>query len=76
MQNGDFKTARTLFQKEVNHDPYNHEFQFWLASACFRLGDMQEANKHLKLAMEYSTTRNGRALYAAKLDRLKAYLTN
>lgn len=76
MNKGDFKTARALFQKEVDHDPYNHEFQFWLAAACARLGDLQNANKHLKLAMEYSTTRNSRDLYAAKLDRLKAILTN
>jgi predicted Zn-dependent protease len=76
MEKGDFKAARELFQKEVDRDPYNHEFQFWLASAYFRLGDMQQAHKHLKLAMDYSTTRNGRELYAAKLDRLKAYLAN
>jgi Flp pilus assembly protein TadD len=76
MEHGDFKTARDLFQKEVDHDPYNHEFQFWLASANFRLGDMKQANAHLKLAMEYSTTRSGRELYAAKLDRLRAYLAN
>jgi tetratricopeptide (TPR) repeat protein len=76
MQRGDFKTARDLFLKEVDRDPYNHEFQFWLASAYFRLGEMQKAGKHLKLAMEYNPTRSGRELYAAKLDRLKAYLTN
>jgi Flp pilus assembly protein TadD len=76
MDKGDYRAARDLFQKEVQRDPYNHEFQFWLAAACFRLGDLKSTNEHLKLAMQYSTTRDGRELYAAKLDRLKAYLAN
>ncbi|HYD79028.1 MAG TPA: tetratricopeptide repeat protein [Paucimonas sp.] len=76
MQQGDFRSARDLFAKEVERDPSNHEFQFWLASAYFRLGDTERADRHMKLALENSTTRGDRELYAAKLHRLKAYLIN
>jgi len=73
LQRGDFRAARDLFAKEVERAPYNHEFQFALASAYFLLGDIKQADRYLKLALENSTTRNERELYAAKLDRLKAY---
>jgi Tfp pilus assembly protein PilF len=72
-QRGDFRAAKDLFAKEVERDPYNHEFQFQLASAYFVLGEIKQADRHLKLALENSTTRNERDLYAAKLDRLNAY---
>jgi tetratricopeptide (TPR) repeat protein len=72
MQEGDFRAARDLFAKEVNRAPYYHEFHFWLASAYAALGDIEKARKELALAMEYSTTRGERDLYAAKLDRIKA----
>jgi len=64
---GDFKTARELFAKEVNRDPYYHEFHFWLAVTDFRLGDVELARRQLELALENSTTRSDRDLYAAKL---------
>lgn len=76
MRHGDFGMARELFAKEVERDPYNAEFQFWLASAYFRLGDIKQASNHMTLALENSTTYSDRALYAAKLNRLKAYHAN
>jgi tetratricopeptide (TPR) repeat protein len=69
---GDFKTARDLFAKEVDRDPYYHEFQFWLGVANLRLGNIGEARKHLGLAVENSPTRGDRDLYAAKLEHLRA----
>jgi tetratricopeptide (TPR) repeat protein len=72
MRLGDFKTARDLFAKEVDRDPYYHEFQFWLGVANLRLGNIGEARKHLGLAVENSSTRSDRDLYAAKLEHLRS----
>lgn len=72
MREGDFQTARDMFIREVNRAPYYHEFHFWLASAYAGLGQSEKARKELALAIEYSTTRGERDLYAAKLDRIKA----
>lgn len=71
MRAGDFAAARNWFAKEVSRAPYQHEFHFWLAVADFRLGDNEEARKHLTIAMETSTKRGDRQLYAAKLGYLK-----
>jgi len=73
MRLGDFKTARDLFAKEVDRDPYYHEFQFWLGVADLRLGNLAEARKELSLAMENSTTREDRDLYAGKLERIRSH---
>lgn len=73
MRSGDFKAARDLFAAEVDRAPYNHEFQFWLAAALLRLGEIKQAGNHLELALINSTTRSDHDLYAEKLDRLKAY---
>jgi Tfp pilus assembly protein PilF len=72
MQAGDFKAARDLFAREVERDAYNHEFQFWLASAYYRLGDLVRSRKHLAIAMDFSPTRKDHDLYAAKLDRIRS----
>jgi tetratricopeptide (TPR) repeat protein len=72
MRLGDFKAARDQFTREVDRDPYYHEVQFWLGLASLRLGDLDEARKHLALAVEYSPTRGDRDLYAAKLERMRA----
>jgi Tfp pilus assembly protein PilF len=71
MKAGDYKTARDMFAKEVGRDPYYHEFHFWLAVADFRLGHVELAQKHLSLALENSTTRGDRDIYAAKLAWLR-----
>jgi thioredoxin-like negative regulator of GroEL len=73
MRLGDFKTARDQFAREVDRDPYYHEFHFWLGVANMRLGNIAEARKHLALAVENSTTRSDRDLYAAKLERIRSY---
>jgi Tfp pilus assembly protein PilF len=74
MRDGNFKAAKELFTREVNRAAYNHEFHFWLALANFRLGDIEQARKHLTIAMENSTTRSDHDLYAAKLDRIRSLL--
>jgi tetratricopeptide (TPR) repeat protein len=73
MKRQDYSTARALFAKEVNRADYYHEFHFWLALANYQLGDHEQARVHLKRAMDASTTRNDRDLYAAKLARLREH---
>jgi len=72
MKEGDFKAARHLFAEEVDRDPYYHEFHFALALADYRLGEIEPARHELALALENSTTRGDRDLYAAKLAWLRA----
>jgi tetratricopeptide (TPR) repeat protein len=73
MRAGDYKAAKLHFSREIARDPYYHEFQYWLGIACLRLGEIDQAVKHLSIAMQNSTTSNDHDLYAAKLDRVKSY---
>ena len=70
MQAHDYATARDHFIREIERDAMYHEFHFWLAAAYSALGDSIRARRHLGIALENSTTRGERDLYAAKLDRL------
>jgi tetratricopeptide (TPR) repeat protein len=72
MREHDYAAARDWFIREVNRQPYYHEFHFWLASAYVQLGEIDKARKELNLALEYSTTRNDHDIYAAKLERIKS----
>lgn len=69
---GDARTARDMFTKELARSPDYHEFHFWLAVAYLGLGEQAPARTHLALAVQNSTTRKDRDLYAAKLGRLDA----
>lgn len=69
---GDFAAARDFFAREVERDPNYHEFHFWLGTAHFLLGDLPAARRHLAIAVENSTTRGERELYAAKLGRMRS----
>ncbi len=73
MKRQDYQTARTLFAREVKRADYYHEFHFWLALANYRLGEVDEARTHLARAMETSTARGDRDLYAAKLAWLRKH---
>jgi Tfp pilus assembly protein PilF len=73
MQEKDYHKARSMFVREVQRAPYYHEFHFWLAKAAFELGDLKEADKHMRLALLNSTTRNDSAIYASKLASLRLY---
>jgi tetratricopeptide (TPR) repeat protein len=73
MRDGNFRMARDLFAKEVARAGTQSEFHFWLASAYFNLGEIKNAQKHLMLANEFSANPKERALYSAKLERIKSY---
>ncbi len=72
MKQRDYDAARDLFAKEVARADYHHEFHYWLGLANLSLGDIDRARKHLANALENSTSRKDRELYAAKLERLRA----
>ena len=72
MQAGDYRRARDLFEAEVARSPHYHEFHFWLALAHLQLGQTRDAREHLQAAMENSTSPAQHAIYAGKLQRLKA----
>lgn len=73
MKQGDYAKARDLFAREVARSDSNHEFQFWLGVADWRLGDEAAAQRHLRLALDNSVTRSQHDLYAAKLAWLQAH---
>jgi Tfp pilus assembly protein PilF len=73
MKLGDYARARKMFERELERVPDYHEFHFWLALANYQLGDLRAADKHMARALENSTTRGAHDLYAAKLDRIRAY---
>jgi len=75
MHERDYERARELFNKELRREASYHEFHFWLAQAELGLGHVRQARRHLELAMQGSTTAHDHDLYAAKLDRLKAWRT-
>ncbi|MEV4783445.1 tetratricopeptide repeat protein [Burkholderia sp. LMU1-1-1.1] len=73
MHLGDYVRARNLFERELERAPDYHEFHYWLAVSHYQLGNLRAADKHMKKALENSTTRGQNDLYAAKLDRIRAY---
>jgi len=73
---GDYAAARDHLLREMRRDPDYHEFHFWLAIALAGLGDTRGASEHLTLAQDNSTTKRDHALYAGKLERLKALATH
>jgi Tfp pilus assembly protein PilF len=73
MRAQDYAQARDLFAKELRREAYYHEFHFWLAQAELALGNVRQAQRHLLLAQQTSTTARDHDLYAAKLDRLRSY---
>jgi Tfp pilus assembly protein PilF len=72
MERQDYQSAKALFAREVQRAPYYDEFHFWLGVAWLRLGDTAKAREQIALALDASTTRDGRALYSAKLAHLRA----
>lgn len=73
IERGDYASARELFRRELEREPDYHEFHYWLAVTQYHLGDLRDADKHMKQALANSTTLGDHALYAAKLDRIRAY---
>ena len=73
MQRGDFKAAKSLFEKEVARADYSSESHFWLGMAHLRLGNADEARRQIGLAMENSSAHGEHELYAAKLSWLQSH---
>ena len=73
MERADWTAARGYFSREVERADDDDEFHFWLGLANWRLGDVDEAGRQLRLAMDDSTTRGQHDLYAAKLAWLRAH---
>jgi Flp pilus assembly protein TadD len=69
---GDYAAAKAHFERALKRDPDYHEFHHALAIALAGLGDGRGATEHLALARDNSVTRQQQAIYAGKLDRLKA----
>ncbi|HEX7689851.1 MAG TPA: tetratricopeptide repeat protein, partial [Burkholderiaceae bacterium] len=65
--------ARDLLHKEIAREPDYHEFHYWLALCDFSLGDVDAARDELTTALDDADKRSDHDLYAAKLDRLKAW---
>jgi len=73
LHQGDFAKARALFLKEIDRAPDYHEFHYALAVADFELNRLDEARREMALAMDNAAKRSDHDLYAAKLDKLKAW---
>ena len=69
---GDAPQARDLLLRELRRQPQQHEVHFLLAQVYAALGEAKPAARHLVLAAENSPTRQTHALYAGKLERLRA----
>jgi Tfp pilus assembly protein PilF len=69
---GDFGRARAEFERALAVSSDFHEFHYWMALACLRLGEHERALKHLRSAEQNSVTRQQQAAYAMKLQRLGA----
>jgi Tfp pilus assembly protein PilF len=67
---GDAAGAMHWYRRELRRMPYDHELHFAIAVASAQLGDLEAAREHLALAQQHSGSRERRAIYAAKLDRL------
>ena len=72
---GDNDMAVAHFAREVKRAPYNDEFRFWLGVAHLRLGRLGDAREHIALALDHSTRREMREVYAAKLAHLRRLAT-
>lgn len=68
---GDYVSAQQLFKRELRRQHAQPEAHFWLAVASLQLGERRDAIRHLKTAIDNSTTVDSRALYSAKLDWLR-----
>lgn len=73
LHKGDYLKAREMFIKEIARAPDYHEFHYALAVADFGLDRLDEARSELALAMDDAVKRTDHDLYAAKLDKLKAW---
>ena len=72
MRNGDFALAKNFFSKEISDVPENPEFNFWLASALYKLGELEPAQNAMSNAIKYSANRQDTEIYTSKLHKIMA----
>lgn len=72
MKKQDFGTAKALFSRELARGDGSPEPHYWLGMANYQLGDVEQARQHMARALEASSSRRDRDLYAAKLDWMQA----
>lgn len=73
---GDFIQAVALYQKAIELAPYLHEAQLGIAQSYYELGQLREAETHLKLAITYADGDSTQSLYMAKLHSLNREIYN
>ena len=71
-ERGDYQAALRLFERELKRMPYDDELHFAIAVTELRLGQVRQARWHVSLALENSTSRDRRNIYAAKLNYLES----
>ena len=76
MDEGRYADAKALFAREVKRSPYYHEFHFWLAIACLRLGEARTADLEMSRAIDTSTSASTTKLYSAKQAYLRGMVAD
>jgi Flp pilus assembly protein TadD len=72
LKRSDFNTARDMFAREVARASYSPEFHYWLGVAYSRLGNSEQASKHLNLALKNGAATGEGDSYPSTLSLLKA----
>lgn len=71
MKRRDYQAARDLFARELDRGSTDHAVHYWLGLANLQLGDIDEARKHIGIALESNAGPGERGRYAAKLSALR-----
>ena len=72
LKRNDFGTARDMFAREVARAGNSPEFHYWLGVAYSRLGNPEQASKHLNLALKNGAANGDGEQYPSTLSLLKA----
>jgi TolA-binding protein len=72
LKRNDYNTARDMFAREVARAGYSPEFHYWLGVAYSRLGNSEQASKHLNLALKNGAANGEGDSYPSTLSLLKA----
>lgn len=72
LKRNDLSTAREMFAREVARASYSPEFHYWLGVTYSRLGNPEQASKHLNLALKNGATNGLGDQYPSTLSLLKA----
>ena len=72
LKRNDYGTARDMFAREVARAGNSPEFHYWLGVAYSRLGNPEQASKHLNLALKNGASNGEGEQYPSTLSLLKA----